>query len=159
MLCSHILEEHIESAAFTTAAAAMAIGSGVHNINLVSSEDDLLLFTWMLCKWSRCEKQRTLPLSHVLLTPGSLPKGWGQPLRPGVKLLALRPMYYTQTTWQLHTLKQCFQSSQSYWQHNIEWPCHQHRGDAYAAALAARTCPGRVIMSVRQQYVEGRAHR
>ena len=36
-----ILGEHIENAAFTTAAAAMAISNCAHDINLVSSEDTL----------------------------------------------------------------------------------------------------------------------
>ena len=30
-------------------------------------------FTWMLWKWSRCEKQPTLPPSQLHFNPGYLP--------------------------------------------------------------------------------------
>ena len=67
-----ILGEHIENAAFTTAAATMAISNCAHDINLVSSEDTLAAVHMDTVKLEWYEKQRTLPLSLVLLTFESL---------------------------------------------------------------------------------------
>ncbi len=38
----------------------------------------LLLNTWMPQKWSKCAKERTLPLSHMLFSPRAGGEAWGE---------------------------------------------------------------------------------